>query len=87
MSLLKVLVAERTKRMPMSENRSKAVGLRPMPLELGVAVVTQGLYDISSKKTFRVSPGGEPYDNRNRRTAGCSDGLTLSLRTRLEAGP
>jgi hypothetical protein len=58
-----------------------------MPLELGVAVVTQGLYDISSKKTFRVSPGGEPYDNRNRRTAGCRDGLTLSLRTRLEAGP
>ncbi len=50
MSLLKVLVAESTKRMPMSANRSKAVGLHPMLLELGVAVVTQGLYDISSQK-------------------------------------
>jgi len=50
MSLLKVLVAESTKRMPMSANRSKAVGLQPLSLELGVAVVTQGLYDISSKK-------------------------------------
>jgi len=50
MALLKVLVADSTKRMPMSANRSKAVGLQPMSLELGVAVVTQGQYDISSKQ-------------------------------------
>ncbi len=40
MSLLKVLIAESTKPMPMSDNA----------LELGVAVVTQGLYDISAQK-------------------------------------
>ena len=49
-SLLEVLHADGAKRMPMSANRSKSVGLQPMPLELGVAVVTQGLYDIPSQK-------------------------------------